>query len=314
MDKLRAMQAFVRIVDEGSLTAAAKVLRSSLPAMVRTLASLEQHLHVRLLNRSTRRLSLTEEGKIYLERCRSILAEIDEAESAVSTRQLEPSGTLTITAPVLFGQVYVAPSVTRFVQRFQNVRCKLLFADQIVNLLEKNIDVAIRIGHLSDSALVAQQVTTIRRVVVASPAYLRKHGVPKHPKELTRANCVCFPGASGPPWAFRDNDREFSVPVSGNLEFSQAAAAAEACAEGLGFGRFISYQVAPYVAQKRLRIVLEDYETAPLPLSIVYPHARLLPSRTRVFIEWMKGELKAALKQSARGTAMRGKSASRLPG
>ncbi len=287
------MHTFVRIVGEGSLTAAANALHSSLPAVVRTLAALEEYLHVRLLNRTTRRISLTEEGRVYLERCRSILAEVDEAEAALTTRQVEPRGTLTITAPVLFGQIYVAPAVTRFVQRYDKVRCKLVFADHIVNLLEKNIDVGIRIGHLDDSSLVAQQVSTIRRVVVASPSYLRQHGVPKHPKELTRANCICFPGASGPPWAFRDGSREFTVPVSGNLEFNQAAAAAEACAEGLGFGRFIAYQVMPYIAQKRLRIVLEQFEVPPLPLSIVYPHARLLPSRTRVFVAWMKKELKA---------------------
>ncbi|HEU0200841.1 MAG TPA: LysR family transcriptional regulator [Burkholderiaceae bacterium] len=295
MDKLRAMQVFVRIVEAGSLTAAARSINSSLPATVRTLATLEHHLDVRLLNRTTRRISLTEEGKVYLERCRSILAEVDEAEAAVSVGQSEPSGTLTITAPVLFGQIHVAPAVTRFVKSYDKVRCKLLFDDRIVNLLERNIDVGIRIGHLVDSSLVAQQVATIRRVVVATPAYLRRHGVPKHPKELASANCICTPGPAGSPWAFRQGTREFTVSVSGNLEFSQAAAAAEACAEGLGFGHFIAYQVASYVAQKRLRIVLEEFETAPLPLSVVYPHARLLPSRTRVFVEWMKKELKARL-------------------
>ena len=293
MDKLRAMYTFVRIVDEGSLTAAARAMRSSLPAVVRLLASLEQHLRVRLLNRTTRRISPTEEGKIYLERCRGILAQLEESESAVTTRQTEPTGTLTITAPVLLGQVYVAPAATRFVQRHDRVRCKLLFSDQVVDLLEKGIDVAIRIGHLADSSLVAHQVTRISRVVVASPAYLRAHGVPKHPRELSRANCICFPGPAGSPWAFREGTRDLTVPVSGNLELNHAAPAAEACAAGLGFGRFISYQVMPYVAQKRLRIVLAEFQVPPLPLSIVYPHASLLPARTRLFVEWMKKELKA---------------------
>ncbi|MFL6652251.1 MAG: LysR family transcriptional regulator [Sulfurifustaceae bacterium] len=293
MDKLRAMQTFVRIVETGSLTAAAKALRSSLPAVVRTLAGLEQHLHVRLLNRTTRRLSLTEEGKIYFARCRSILAEIDEAESALTAQLAEPSGTLTVTAPVLFGQRHVAPAVTRFIERYPNVRCRLMFDDRVVNLVERHVDVSIRIGQLADSSLVAQQVGKIRRVVVASPAYLRRHGVPKHPKQLAQANCVCVPGGSLAPWEFRDGSRTFSVPVSGNLEFNQVAAAVEACADGLGFGRFLYYQVAPDVARRRLRVVLENFETPPLPLSIVYPHARLLPSRTRVFIEWMKKELQA---------------------
>ena len=279
----------------GSLTAAAVSMNSSLPATVRTLAALEQRLHVRLLNRTTRRISLTEEGKVFLERCRNILAEVDEAEATATARQAEPSGTLTVTAPVLFGQMHVAPAVTRFVKTYDQVRCKLLLEDRMVNLLEKNIDVAIRIGHLADSSLVAQQVTMIRRVVVASPEYLRRHGLPKHPKELARANCICFPEPGASPWAFRQGAREFTVPVSGNLEFNQAAVAAQACAEGLGFSRFLAYQVARHIARKHLRIVLDDFETAPLPLSIVYPHARLLPSRTRVFIEWIKNELKAAL-------------------
>jgi DNA-binding transcriptional LysR family regulator len=289
------METFVRIVEQGSLTAAARTLRSSLPAVVRTLAGLEQHLQVRLLNRTTRRLSLTEEGKIYLERCRTILAEVEESEAAVTTRQREPTGTLTVTAPVLFGQLFVAPAATRFVQRHAQVRCKLFFSDQIVDLLEHRIDVGVRIGHLADSSLVAHQVGRISRVVVASPAYLRAHGVPRHPRELSRANCITFPGPAGSPWAFRDGARDLDVPVSGNLELNHAAPAAEACAAGLGFGRFISYQVLPYLAPHRLRIVLAEFQVAPLPLSIITPHAGLLPSRTRLFVDWMKKELRAAL-------------------
>jgi DNA-binding transcriptional LysR family regulator len=295
MDRLRAMDTFVRIVEQGSLTAAARTLRSSLPAVVRTLAALEDHLQVRLVNRTTRRMSLTDEGKIYLERCRAILAEVEESETAVTSRLREPTGTLTVTAPVLFGQHYVAPAATRFVQRHGKVRCKLLFSDQIVDLLERAIDVGIRIGHLADSSLVAHRVTRISRVVVASPGYLRARGLPRHPRELSRANCICFPGPAGSPWAFRDGGRELTVPVSGNLELNHAAPAAEACAAGLGFGRFLSYQVMPYVTQDRLRIVLPEFQVPPLPLSIVYPHASLLPSRTRLFVAWMQKELRAAL-------------------
>ncbi|MBI3898845.1 MAG: LysR family transcriptional regulator [Gammaproteobacteria bacterium] len=295
MDKLRAMQTFVRIVDDGSLTAAARSLNSSLPAVVRTLAALEEHLCVRLLNRTTRRLSLTAEGKTYLGRCRSILAEVTETEEALTSDRTEPSGMLRITAPVLFGQIYVAPAVTRFVQRYDKLRCSLILLDHVVNLLEQQIDVGIRIGPLVDSSLVAQQISEIRRVVVASPSYLRKHGTPKHPKELARANCVCFAGVAGQSWAFQDGPRKLTVPVSGNLDFNQSTPAIAACAEGAGFGMFLSYQVAPYVAQKRLRIVLEEFETPPIPLSVIYPHARLLPSRTRVFVEWIKKELKSML-------------------
>ncbi len=167
MDKLKAMQTFVHIADAGSLTAAARVCDSSLPAVVRTLAALEAHLGVRLFHRTTRRISLTEEGKRYLDNCRAVLAAVDDAEAALSADAAEPSGQLTLTAPVLFGQMYVAPAVMRFVQRYERVRCSLVLQDRIVNLLEEGLDAGIRIGHLEDSSLVAQPLSTLRRVVVA---------------------------------------------------------------------------------------------------------------------------------------------------
>ncbi|EYS97748.1 LysR family transcriptional regulator [Cupriavidus sp. SK-4] len=291
MDKLRAMQTFVRIVDEGSLTAAATTLHTSLPAVVRTLAALESELQVRLLNRTTRRLSLTGEGRSYLDSCRRILATIDEVEAGLTASHVEPSGQLTLTASVLFGQMYVAPAVTRFVQRYPRVRCRMEFTDRVVNLLEEDLDVGVRIGPLADSTLVAQTVGRIRRVVVATPAYLRKHGVPRHPEELASANCVRFTGNHAHWWTFQEDGREFHVQVSGNLEFNQTAPAVAACAEGAGFGHFLSYQVAQLVEARKLRIVLEDFEQPAWPLSLIYPHARLLPARTRAFIEWMRDDL-----------------------
>ncbi|TWG82127.1 DNA-binding transcriptional LysR family regulator [Cupriavidus gilardii J11] len=291
MDKLRAMQTFVGIVDHGSLTAAAAALGTSLPAVVRTLAALEAELKVRLLNRTTRRLALTDEGRSYLDSCRRILATIDEVEAGLTARQAEPAGLLTITAPMLFGQMYVAPAVTAFAQRYPAVRCRMEFTDRVVNLLEEDIDVGIRIGPLHDSTLVAQQVGRIRRVVVATPAFLRKHGVPRHPKDLAHASCLRFTSGASHWWAFQQNGRVFHVDVSGNLEFNQIAPAVAACAAGAGFGHFLSYQVAPLVASKTLRIVLEEFELAPWPLSLLYPHARLLPARTRAFVDWMKADL-----------------------
>ncbi len=291
MDKLRAMQTFVRIVDKGSLTAAAASLGTSLPAVVRTLAALEAHLQVRLLNRTTRRLALTEDGRSYLDSCRRILATIDEVEAGLTTRQVELAGHLTVTAPMLFGQMYVAPAVTRFVQRYPAVHCSLNFADRVVDLLEEGVDVGVRIGPLRDSTLIAQPVGRIRRVVVATPAFLRKHGVPRHPEDLAREPCLRFTNGNPHWWTFQDDGRVFQVPVSGNLEFNQTAPAVAACAAGAGFGHFLSYQVAPLVAGKKLRIVLEDYELAPWPLSVLYPHARMLPARTRALIDWLKADL-----------------------
>ncbi len=292
MDKLKAMQTVVSIADEGSLTAAAAELGSSPPAVVRTLAALEAYLGIRLFNRSTRRISLTEEGHHYIENCRQLLAAVKDAESALTADAVEPSGPLTITAPVLFGQMYVAPAVTRFVQKYGKVRVNLILLDRVVNLLEENIDVAIRIGALEDSSLVAQPVGSVRRMVVASPTYLSRHEVPKHPRDLLKANCVRFSGGAGPWWTFYEGGKQFNVPVSGNLEFNHVAPAAEACLAGLGFGMFISYQVAHHIEQNHLQIVLESFEPPPRPVNVIYPHARLLPARTKVFIEAIKQALK----------------------
>lgn len=292
MDKLRAMQAFIHIADEGSLTAAARVMASSLPAMVRTLAGYEVALGVRLFNRTTRRISLTDEGRRHLENCRQILAALDDAEAALSADAAEPAGHLSITAPVLFGQMHVAPAVTRFVQQHEKMRCSMVLADRVVNLLEEGIDVGIRISELHDSSLIAQPVGQIRRVVVASPGWLRRHGTPRHPRDLLKANCVRVTDHA-PTWGpFNDRGRALRLAVSGNLEFNQNAPAVAACAAGIGPGNFFSYQVAPFVKSKQLRIILEEFEPAPRSISVVYPHARLLPMRTRVFIDWIRHELR----------------------
>ncbi len=291
MDKLKALQTFVAIVDQGSLTAAAEAMRSSLPAVVRTLAALEAQLGVRLLNRTTRRIALTEDGRHYLERARRILADVDEADRLLGTQQEAPAGALHVTAPVLFGQYHVAPAVTRFLQAHPAMRVQLTLVDRVVNLVEEGLDVGIRIGHLQDSSLVAQRVGAIRRVVVASPALLRRHGVPEHPRELARAPCLCFSGVDGRRWLFREGGRAFAVMVNGPMESNLAAPVLDACEAGLGFARCLSYQAAPLLQAGRLGIVLADYEVEPWPVQITYPSARLLPLRARVFIEWMKRAL-----------------------
>lgn len=291
MDKLKAMATFVRIADKGSLSAAARAMGASVPAVVRTLAALETDLGVRLFNRTTRRIALTGEGLRYLDSCRNLLAALDEAESALLNEAGEPAGLLTITAPVLFGQMHVAPAVTRFVQQYDKVRCSLVLADRLINLLEEGADVGVRIGHLEDSCLIAHKVGKVRRMVVATPGYLAARSWPTHPRHLLEANCIGFSGAGHSWWGFEDKGRSFAVPVKGNLEFNHVAPAVEACLADVGLGMFLSYQVAPYLADGRLQVVLADYEPPPWPVSVVYPHARLLPARTRAFVEWIKAEL-----------------------
>jgi DNA-binding transcriptional LysR family regulator len=293
MDKFKAMQTFVRIADEGSLTQAARELGLSLPAVVRSLAAYEAELGVRLFHRTTRRITLTEDGRQHLANCRQVLAALEESEAQLSAGAREAAGHLTITAPVLFGQMHVAPSVTRFLQHRPKMRCTLLLLDRIVNLIDEGIDLGVRIGHLEDSSLVALSIGHVRRVVVAHPDYLRQHGTPRHPRDLQRFNCIRNVSGAAAWGDFQEKGRAFRVAVSGNLEFNHVLPAVQACAAGAGFGMFFSYQVAPWVAQRQLKIVLEKFERPPRPIQVVYPHARLLPARTRAFIDWIREDLTA---------------------
>ena len=292
MNKLAAMQTFVAILDQGSLTAASDALGKALPTVVRSLATLEEELGVRLLRRTTRRMSLTEEGRIYLERCRQILADIEEAEQALSNQQIAPRGELRVTAPVSFGQLHVTPAVIRFLREYAEVKVELLLLDRVTNMVEEGIDVGIRIAPLEDSSMIATRVGEVRRVVCASPSLLKRVGTPRHPRELAELPCVHFQGLSpAPVWDFADGRKSISVPVDGAFTCNQAAAAVEACAEGLGVGRFLSYQVESLVAEKKLSIVLEEFEPSPIPIHVVFAHARLMTPRLRVFVDWMKREL-----------------------
>lgn len=293
MDKLAAMRAFVEIVERGSLTAAGARLDKSLPTMVRNLASLEAALGVRLLQRTTRRMSLTEEGRAYLERCRRILSDIDEAERALASAGEEPRGEVRVTAPVLFGQWHVAPAVNGFLERYPRVSVELLLLDRVVNLLEEDIDLAVRIGPLADSSMIAVPVGQVRRVVCASPRLLERLGTPERPEDLGERPCVGFRGlAAGATWRFQEGGRELPVRVRGPLACNQAIVAADACAQGLGFGLFLSYQVVDRVRDGSLRLVLEGFEPPPLPVHLVYPTARLLSTRVRSLVDWMKQSLR----------------------
>jgi DNA-binding transcriptional LysR family regulator len=294
MDKLIAMATFVQIVERGSLTQAADSIGTSLPSVVRTLAALEETLGVRLLNRTTRRMSLTQEGRQYLARCRTILMEIEEAETELSSQRQEPQGELRVTAPVLFGRRHVAPIVNRYIRQFSQTSVELLLLDRVVNLVEEGIDVAIRIGQTADNSLISIPAGLIRRVVCASPKYLKERGTPREPIDLLKHNCLGLtwftPGAG---WIFYNKGREQSVSVKGSFVCNNAETTIDACIDGLGVGTFWSYQVAPLVAQMKLKLLLNDYAPPPTPLSIVYPHAKLLSSRVRIFSEMAIESLRA---------------------
>jgi DNA-binding transcriptional LysR family regulator len=286
MNTLLAMTTFVRIADKGSLTAAAAALDTSLPTVVRTLASLERRLGVRLLNRTTRRIHLTDDGAQYLERCRAILSDVREAEAGLTFRNIEPQGKLAVTASVLFGRRYIAPIVSEFIRRHRNVSADLLFVDRIVNVIEEGLDVAIRIGHLSDSSLVAIPVGQVRRIVCASPQYLRHYGTPRVPKDIRTHRCVRHTGlAPRNEWHFRIGRRNVTIPITSVLTCNEIDSALNECTNGLGLGMFLSYQVAPNRRSNKLRYVLEEFENEPLPVHVVYPHSKLLSTKVRTFVD-----------------------------
>jgi DNA-binding transcriptional LysR family regulator len=293
MDKLVAMTTFVRIVEAGSLTAAADTLDASLPTVVRTLAALERHLGVSLLRRTTRRIHLTDEGAQYLERCRVILSALQEAEDALVSRRSEPAGKLTVTASALFGRRYVAPIVYDFVGRHPQVNADMLFVDRVVNLIEEGVDVGVRIAHLKDSSMVAIPVGRTRRVVCASEKYFRRHGLPKTPDDVRRHICIRHVGlAPRNEWQFRVGTRHVSVPITSVITCNDIDSAVNACVEGLGLGMFLSYMVAPNRKQGQLKYVLEKFETEPTPVQVVYPQAKLMSTTVRAFIDECVGKLR----------------------
>lgn len=293
MDKLRAMASFTRIVDKGSLTAAAADLGVSLPSMVRTLAALERELGATLLNRTTRRINLTDEGRQYLEQCRTVIAQVQDAEAALHSRRAAPRGKLTVTASVVFGRSYVAPIASEFLEQHPQVTAELLFIDRVVNLVEEGVDAAIRIGRLADSSLAALPLGLMRRVVCASPAYLRAHGTPRRPEELRAHRCVRFTGlAPHAEWLFRAPARK--VAIASVLTCNQADAAIEACVAGLGIGSFLSYMVAQQVKARKLRYLLAEFEVEPLPVTFLYPQSRRLSPTVRAFADLCAKRLRQA--------------------
>jgi DNA-binding transcriptional LysR family regulator len=280
------MTTFVRIVEKGSLTAAANSLDNSLPSVVRALAALERHLGVALLNRTTRRIHLTEEGAQYLEQCRVILSAVEEAETRLTSRQAEPQGKLTLTASVLFGRRYVAPIVSEFIRRYPNVSADMLFVDRIVNMIEEGLDVGVRIGHLRDSSLVAIPVGQVRRVVCASSPYLRRYGIPLAPEDIAVHRWVRHTGtAPRNEWHFRVGRRNVTIPITSVITCNEIDSALNACANGLGLGMFLSYQTAPYRKANKLRYVLEEFEAEPWPVQVIYPHSRLLSTKVRAIVD-----------------------------
>lgn len=297
MDRLDAMSVFAAIVDGGSLSAAGRRLNVPLATVSRKLADLEAHLKTRLITRSTRQLVLTQAGRDYLEACRQILEQVDEAERAASGAYASVKGQLVLAAPIVFGRLHVVPVAVAFLDAHPDVDIRLRLGDRNVNLIEEQVDLALRIGTLPDSNLVATQVGAIRRVICASPRYLERFGTPGSVAELATHRCITFDGLEATTaWTFTGADgRTQRVRVRSRMAVSTADAAIEAALQGLGLTRVLSYQVADAVRDGRLVRVLTREEPPAVPASLIHPGQGRLPMKTRAFIDFAVDRLRERL-------------------
>lgn len=294
------MAILVAVVDAGSLSAAARHLDMPLATLSRKVAELETHLATRLLHRTTRQLSLTEPGISYVAACRRILEEIDEAERAATGEYAAPKGELVVTAPVVFGRLHLVPVVAQFLAQYPQIDINLMLTDRVVHLTDEHADVAIRIGDLPDSALMATGVGAVRRVVCASPAYLAAHGVPAKPQDLAGHQCISFEVlASTRAWVFGSGKSQLSVPVQSRLTVNTAEAAIDAALLGVGLIRVLSYQVAQALRDQTLSVVLEPFESAPLPISLVHAGQAPLPLKLRAFLDFAAPRLRERMPRGA---------------
>ncbi|MFT3731975.1 MAG: LysR family transcriptional regulator [Hyphomicrobium sp.] len=299
MDRFEAMSVLLAVTDAGSLSAGARRLGMPLATVSRKVSELEAHLHTRLLNRGSRRLELTDAGQSYVAACRKILEDVVEAERTASGEYRAPRGELAITAPIVFGRLHLLPIVGAFLRAYSEIDVRVTLSDRVVNILEEHVDVALRIGDLPDSSLVAARVGSIRRVVCASPSYLDARGIPESPNDLATHDCITFEGLMSPrSWTFWSNGQAQTVPVHSRLVVNTAEAAIDMAVSGIGITRVLSYQIAAPLADRKIAIVLSRFEPAPLPVSLVYTGNGLLPLKLRAFLDFATPRLKASLVKS----------------
>lgn len=283
MDRWQAMRIFAKVAETGSFAETARHMHMSAPAVTRAVASLEDVIGARLFVRTTRSVKLTEAGTRYFEDCRRILADIAEAEAAAGGSYATPAGTLSVTASALFGRMHVLPIVTEFLDTHPAMRARTLFIDRPVNIVEEGIDVAVRIGHLSDSGFTAIKVGTVRRVICGSPAYFERHGVPVTPADLRNHRIAASTSAwASPEWRFAGDQRVTIDPVL-QCNTNEAVIATAKC--GWGLTRVLHYQIGPALVDGDLRIVLDDFEEAPLPIHVLHPEGRRAPAKVRAFVD-----------------------------
>lgn len=286
MDRLDAMRAFVSVADLEGFAPAARKLGLSASAVTRLVAGLEEHLGARLLQRTTRSVTLTDVGARYLERARRILGDVEEAEASAQAERTQPSGKLVVSAPLMFGRLHVGPIMSFYLKTYPAVSGELRLSDRMINLVDEGVDLAVRIGHLADSSVVARTVGDMRRIVVASPRYLKARGTPQKPSDLAGHEIIQFTGTSAvSEWWFTENGREIRVPTLSRFATNSTDAAISHAEQGGGLISVLAYQAAEGLKARKLKIVLADYESPPLPIHLVYPTSRLLSAKVRAFVD-----------------------------
>ena len=297
MDRLEAMSIVLTAVEKGSLTAAAKALNMSLPTVSRKVSELEAHLGTKLMQRSTRKLTLTDAGLKYVEGAKQIVDQIDEVERAASGEYSTPRGELVLTAPVLFGQLLLLPIVTDFLAMYPEINVQLQLSDRNLHLFDDHVDMAVRLGELPDSTMVATSVGSMDTLVCASPDLVSAHGVPKHPDELRHLPCVVFVGPATTYWSFHDpkSNRRFGIDIAPRLAVSTAEAAIQAAIRRTGFTRVYRYHCAEALKAGTLVPVLREFEVEPIPVHVLRASREPLPLKMRVFLDFAVERLRSAL-------------------
>ena len=294
MDRLHLMTVFVAVAEEEGFAAGARRLHMSPPAVTRAVAALEARLGVKLLNRTTRYVRTTEAGQRYLEDARRILAAVDAADEAAAGINAEPRGHLAVTAPVLFGRMFVMPGIVDYLERYPGTEVSAVFLDRIVNLLEEGLDVGVRIGELPDSSMRALRVGSVRLVLCASPHYLQHHGLPRTLQDLTEHSTIASSaGSNAFGWRFETTSGSRTLRIQPRLSVTTNDAAIEAAVRGFGITRLLSYQVAPQIATGELQIILKEYEPAPRPIHIVHREGRYASAKVRAFVDLIAARLRA---------------------
>lgn len=294
MDKLHLMTVFVAVAEAQAFAAAARRLGLSPPAVTRAITTLELALGVKLLTRTTRYVRVTDAGQRYLDDARRILGEVAEADEAAAGINAEPRGHLSVTAPSLFGRMFVLPGIVGFLQRHPAMEVSVLLLDRVVNMLEEGVDVAVRIGELPDSSMTAIKVGQVRRVVCAAPHYIEQHGTPRNPGELLQHTIINTHNMSaGTEWKFGHGANASAVHVKPRLSVTTNDAAIEAAIQGFGIARILSYQVAALFETGALRPVLSEFEPPAMPIHVVYREGRHASAKVRSFVDMMAAHLQA---------------------